>query len=71
MAEQPVKNWTRMTKNHIAVPPFLPPALRKICAAGMPVGELIMALRSVVQKHSVTVIIQPTNPDIVTAQRIA
>lgn len=71
MAEQPVKNWTRMTKNHIAVPPDLPPALRKIWAAGMPVGELIMASRSVVQKQSVTVSIHPTNPDIVTAQRIA
>lgn len=71
IAEQPVKNWTRMTKNHIIVPPVLPPALRKIWAAGMPVGELTMASRSVVQKQSVTVIIHPTKPDIVTAHRIA
>ena len=71
MAEQPVKNWTRMTKNHITVPPVLPPALRNICAAGMPVGELIIASRLVVQKQSVTVIIHPTSPDIVTAHRMA
>lgn len=30
MAEQPVKNWTRMTKNHMMVPPTLPPAFKKI-----------------------------------------
>lgn len=30
MAEQPVKNCTRMTKNHITLPPLWPPALRKI-----------------------------------------
>lgn len=42
-AEQPVKNWTSMTKNHIIVPPVLPPALRKIWAAGRPVGEATMA----------------------------
>lgn len=71
IAEQPVKNCTRMTKNHIAVPPLVPPAFKKICAAGMPVGDAIMASRSVVQKQRVTVIIQPTSPEIVTAQRIA
>jgi hypothetical protein len=38
IAEQPVKNCTRMTKNHITVPPVFPAALRKICAAGRPVG---------------------------------
>lgn len=70
IAEQPVKNCTRITKNHMTVPPVLPPAFKKICAAGMPVGEAIMASRSVVQKQKVTVIIQPTIPDIVTAQRI-
>ena len=39
IAEQPVKNWTSITQNHITVAPVLPPALRKICAAGRPVGE--------------------------------
>jgi hypothetical protein len=30
MAEQPVKNWTKITQAHITVPPVLPPALKKI-----------------------------------------
>ncbi len=38
IAEHPVKNCTRMTKHHIAVPPLTPPAFKKICAAGRPVG---------------------------------
>ena len=71
IAEHPVKNWTRMTKNHIAVPPFTPPAFKKIWAAGRPVGLEMIASKSVVQKHIVTVKIQPRIPEIVTAQRIA
>ena len=67
IAEHPVKNCTRIEKNHITVPPVLPPALRKIWAAGIPVGEPMIASKSVVQKHSVTVSIHPTIPDIVTA----
>jgi len=42
IAEQPVKNWTRITKNHMIVPPVLPPAFRKICATGSPVGVAII-----------------------------
>lgn len=30
MAEQPVKNWTRMANPHMIVPPVFPPAFRKI-----------------------------------------
>lgn len=71
IAEQPVKNWTRMAKNHITVPPTCPPALRNICAAGSPVGESIIASRSVVQKQNVIVNSQPRIPDIVTAWRMA
>jgi hypothetical protein len=71
IAEQPVKNWTRITKNHITVPPVLPPAFRKIWAAGNPVGLKIMASRSLIQKQNVTVSIHPIIPEIVTAYRIA
>ena len=42
MAEQPVKNCTRITKNHMIVPPVFPPALRNICATGRPVGVAMM-----------------------------
>jgi hypothetical protein len=63
MAEHPVKNCTRITKNHIAVPPARPPALRKIWATGSPVGEAMMPSRSLRQKVKVTVSIQPTTPD--------
>jgi len=42
MALQPVKNCTSMTKNHMIVPPVLPPALKKICATGRPVGVAMM-----------------------------
>lgn len=69
--EHPVKNCTRITKNHIIVPPSLPPALRKICAAGIPVGLLIILSRSVVQKQNVTVRIHPSTAEIVTACRMA
>lgn len=55
----------------MAVPPLFPAAFKKICAAGIPVGELRMASRSVAQKQNVTVSIQPTTPDIVTAHRMA
>jgi len=48
-----------------------PPALRKIWAAGNPVGLFIIASRSVVQKQNVTVSIHPMIPDIVTACLIA
>jgi hypothetical protein len=44
IAEHPVNTWTRMTKNHMTVPPVLPPALKKICATGSPVGVPMMAL---------------------------
>jgi hypothetical protein len=71
MAEQPVKNWTRITKNHITVPPVRPPALRKICAAGIPVGLLRMASRSLMQKHIDTVSIHPKTPETRTAVRMA
>lgn len=43
IAVQPVKNCTSMTKNHMTVPPVLPPALKKICATGRPVGVFMMA----------------------------
>jgi hypothetical protein len=43
MAEQPVKNCTSITKNHMMVPPVLPPALKKICATGRPVGVAMIA----------------------------
>ena len=42
IAEQPVKNCTRMTKNHMTVPPVLPPAFKNICATGSPVGVAMM-----------------------------
>lgn len=71
MAEQPVKNCTRIAKDHIIVPPVLPPASRKICAAGSPVGDLRTASRSVMQKHIVTVNIHPKAPDTTTAVWIA
>ena len=71
MAEQPVKNCTRMTKNHIIVPPVVPPAFKKICATGSPVGLFMIALKSVKQKQNVTVSIHPTTPDTSTAARIA
>jgi hypothetical protein len=45
IAEHPVKNCTKITKNHITVPPVLPPALRNICAAGIPVGLAIPSNR--------------------------
>lgn len=63
MAEQPVKNCTRITKNHIAVPPVLPPAFRNICATGKPVGVVIIPLMSDKQKQKVMVSIHPTIPD--------
>jgi hypothetical protein len=71
IAEHPVKNCTKITKNHITVPPVLPPALRNICAAGIPVGLAIMTSKSVVQKQNVTVKTHPTIPEIVTAYLIA
>ena len=43
IAEQPVKNCTSITKNHMMVPPVLPPALKKICATGRPVGVAMIA----------------------------
>lgn len=67
MAEQPVKNWTRIAKAHIIVPPVLPPAFKKTCAAGRPVGDCRMASRSVKQKHMETVRIQPSAPETNTA----
>lgn len=71
MAEQPVKNWIRTTKNHIAVPPTLPPALRKIWATGSPVAEFKILSESVRQKQNVMVSIQPTRPETRMASRIA
>ena len=71
MAEQPVKNWMRMTQNHMIVPPVLPPAFRKICAAGRPVGEARMASKSFMQKQKVMVSIQPMRPETRTAMRMA
>lgn len=43
IAEQPVKNCTSITKNHMIVPPDLPPALKKICATGKPVGVAMIS----------------------------
>ena len=71
MAEQPVKNWTSITQNHMAVAPFRPPALRKICAAGRPVGEDMIPSKSVIQKQKVTVSIQPMTPETTTASLMA
>lgn len=70
-AEIPVKNWINITKNHITVPPTLPPALRKIWAAGMPVGDAMVASRSPRQKQNVTVNIHPIIPETMTAILIA
>jgi hypothetical protein len=71
MAEQPVKNCTKMTKNHIIVPPTGPPAFRKTWAMGMPVGLAMMASKSFKQKQNVMVSIHPTNPDTRIADLIA
>lgn len=71
IAEQPVKNWTKMANAHMAVPPVFPPALRKICAAGRPVGVLRMPSKSVKQKHMQTVKSQPNVPDTSTAVLMA
>jgi hypothetical protein len=67
----PVKTWIKITKVHMAVPPTLPPALRKIWATGMPVGDEIVASRSPRQKQKVMVNIQPTRPEAITAELIA
>ena len=67
IAEQPVKNCTSVASPHIIVPPVFPPALRKICAAGRPVGVFRISLRSVTQKHRQTVNIQPIAPETRTA----
>lgn len=67
MAEQPVKNCTSVASPHIIVPPVFPPALRKICAAGRPVGVFKISSRSVTQKHRQTVNIQPIAPETRTA----
>ena len=71
IAEQPVKHCTRMTKNHMMVPPVLPPAFKKICATGSPVGVAMMPSKSDMQKQNVTVSIQPTTPDTRMAALIA
>ena len=71
MAEQPVKNCTRMTKNHITVPPVLPPAFRNICATGRPVGVDMTPSKSFIQKQNVMVNIHPTIPETRTAILIA
>ena len=63
IAEQPVKNCTKMTKNHMTVPPVFPPALKNICATGSPDGDPIIASTSDMQKQNVTVSIQPTIPE--------
>lgn len=70
-AEIPVKNWIRITKDHMIVPPTLPPAFKKIWAAGIPVGDVMVASRSPRQKQNVTVNIHPTIPDTMTAVLIA
>ena len=71
MAEQPVKNWTRIASPHMIVPPVFPPALRKIWAAGRPVGVCRISSRLVTQKHIETVRIQPIAPDTKTADWMA
>ena len=60
-----------MTQNHIMVPPVLPPALRKICAAGRPVGDARIPSKSFIQKQNVIVSIQPTIPETKMAVLIA
>lgn len=71
IAEQPVKNCTRITKNHIIVPPTGPPAFRKTCAIGIPVGDFMIASKSLMQKQNVIVSIHPTRPDTRMAMRMA
>lgn len=71
MAEHPVKNCTRIASPHMAEPPSFPPALRKIWAAGRPVGVLRMPSKSVRQKHIDMVRIQPRMPDTITADWMA
>ena len=71
MAEQPVKNCTRIARPHMIVPPVFPPALRKIWAAGRPVGVCRISSRLVTQKHIETVRIQPIAPDTKTADWMA
>lgn len=71
MAEQPVKNWTSVANPHMIVPPVFPPALRKICAAGRPVGLSRMSSRLVMQKHIITVRSQPIAPETKTADWMA
>lgn len=71
MAEQPVKNCTRIANPHITVPPVWPPAFRKICAAGRPVGVCRMASRSVMQKQRQIVRSQPMRPETMTADWMA
>lgn len=70
-ADTPVKNCIRITKNHMTVPPTLPPAFKKIWAAGIPVGDAIVASRSPRQKQNVTVSIHPIAPETTTALLIA
>ena len=53
------------------VPPVFPPALRKIWAAGRPVGVCRISSRFVTQKHIETVRIQPIAPDTKTADWMA
>ena len=53
------------------VPPVRPPALRKIWAAGRPVGDARMLSKSLRQKQKVIVSIQPTIPETTMASRIA
>lgn len=67
MAEHPVNSWTRTARPHMIMPPVLPPALRKIWAAGRPVGVLRMASKSVRQKHRDIVRTQPRAPETTTA----
>jgi hypothetical protein len=71
MAEQPVKNWTKIASPHMIVPPVFPPAFRNIWAAGRPVGVRRMLSRSVKQKHIEIVRIQPIMPETRTADWIA
>jgi len=71
MAEMPVKNWIRITKAHMNVPPDFPAALRKICATGMPVGVLMVASRSPRQMQKVMVSSQPRSPEEITAVLMA
>ena len=71
MAEQPVQNCIDISHNQNALPPRGPTALRIICAAGIPVPESVLALKSHTQKEMVMFSRSPMTPVMKTACVIA